>query len=205
MKRPLTRIVQWSQELLAEVINVGDLVVDLTAGTGQDTLFLYQLVGDSGQVVSFDIQSQALEATRKKVVDAGATTRMFNVDNKSLPCVAGVDLVQQNHADIATIVQAEPQAVIANLGFFPDGDHAIITLPKSTLMALTQSCELLATGGRLAVVVYPWHSGGEEEGRAVTDFFSALSDSVFNVIQLKVSNRPRAPFLFVAEKLRRGN
>ena len=203
MKHPLTRIGQWSQELLAEVISAGDLVVDLTAGTGKDTLFLYQLVGVSGQVVSVDIQLHALETTRSRLETVGATSRLVKGDIQPLPRIAGIYLVQQDHANIATIVPPEPQAIIANLGFYPDGDHSIITQPQTTVMALQQSCEVLAIGGRLAVMVYPWHQGGEAEGLVVSDFFSALSDTAFHVVQLKVSNRPQAPFLFVAEKIRR--
>ncbi len=191
----------WVQERLAEVVQKGDLVLDLTVGTGQDTLFLHELVGVTGQIVGFDIQEQALVATRQQLLNAGANVRLQQSNVQLLSCEPGIDLVHWSHAEIGKIVPAAPQAIIANLGYLPGGDQEIITHPETTLLALEQACVLLAVGGRLAVVVYPGHPGGAEEGRAVTAFFTAIDDSEFHVIQFQVSNRPQAPFLFVAEKI----
>ncbi len=190
----------WGQELLAEVVQAGDLVVDLTVGTGQDTLFLYQLVGAGGQVIGFDIQQPALLATSDRVTAAGASVRLQPSGSNQLQRQPGIDLVLQSHAEISHILPAAPQAIIANLGYLPGGDHELVTQPESTLRALAQATALLAVGGRLTVVVYPGHPGGAEEGRVVTEFFTQLEDENFHVIQLQVSNRPQAPFLFVAEK-----
>ncbi len=68
------------------------------------------------------------------------------------------------------------------------------------MQALQQSCDLLAPGGRLVVVVYPGHPGGTEEGAAVENLFARLDDRCFQVLQLKIINRSDAPFLLVAEK-----
>ncbi|NOQ42538.1 MAG: methyltransferase domain-containing protein [Desulfuromusa sp.] len=200
MKHALTWVVKWGQELLAEVVQSGDLAVDLTAGNGQDTLFLYQLVGSKGQVVAFDIQSQALLATRERLVAAGAQVKLQPQDIQPLRGEPGIDLVQISHTELARVVPAAPKGIIANLGYLPGGQQELVTRPESTVLALEQSCSLLAAGGRLAVVVYPGHPGGAEEGTAVTNFFSGLQGSSFQVLQLKVSNRPQAPFLFVVEK-----
>ena len=201
MKRGLTRIVNWGQELLAEVVKPGDLVVDLTVGTGQDTLFLSQQVGLQGQVVGFDIQLPALLAAETRLTGEGAETRLHREISSLLPGRAGVDLVHLSHSKISTVLFSSPKAVIANLGYFPGGDKAVITQPDTTVAALEQACRLLAVGGRLSVVVYPGHPGGAEEGIAVTNFFSELSDVNFQVLQMKVNNRSRSPFLFVTEKL----
>ncbi len=200
MKHTLTRVVTWGQELLAEVVQPGDLTVDLTAGNGQDTLALYQLVGKTGQVVAFDIQTQALLATRDRLLAAGAQIRFQQHDIQPLQCQPGIDLLELSHAEIGTLLPAAPQGIIANLGYLPGGQRELITRPESTVMALEQSCSRLAAGGRLAVVVYPGHPGGAEEGGAVGHFFTTLHDTSFQVLQMKVSNRPQAPFLFVAEK-----
>ena len=200
MKHPLTRIVQWGQELLAEVVQPGDLVVDLTAGTGQDTLLLSQLVGSAGQVVAFDIQPQALAVTRDRMVAAGVPVRLQQENIQPLQREAGVDLLQLSHAEVAGILPAAPKGIIANLGYLPGDQHGLVTRPESSVMALEQSCSLLAVGGRLAVVVYPGHPGGSEEGTAVSEFFAGLTDPVFHVLQMQVSNRSQAPFLFMVEK-----
>ncbi|MCD6188161.1 MAG: class I SAM-dependent methyltransferase [Desulfuromusa sp.] len=200
MKQVLTKVVKWGQELLSEVVQPGDLVVDLTAGNGQDTLELFRFVGSTGQVIGFDIQTQALLATRDRMVSAGAQVRLHLHDIQLVPSEAGIDLLAISHTEIAKVLPAAPKGVIANLGYLPGGQLELVTRPESTVSALEQTCSLLQAGGRLAVVVYPGHPGGAEEGIAVTDFFTALDPVTFQVIQLQVSNRPQAPFLFVAEK-----
>ncbi len=201
MKRGLTRIVNWGQELLAEVVRPGDLVVDLTVGTGQDTLFLSQLVGLRGQVVGFDIQWPALLEAETRLTERGVETRLHRDTNSPLSGRAGADLVLLSHSEISTVVSSSPKAIIANLGYLPGGDKTIITQPDTTVAALEQSCRLRAVGGRMSVVIYPGHPGGAEEGLAVANFFSELRDGDFHVLQMKVSNRQQSPFLFVAEKL----
>lgn len=193
-------MVDWGHELLSEVVHKGDLVVDLTAGTGQDTLTLYNMVGLTGQVVAFDIQSQALAITGERLSSAGAQVRFHPQGICSVEHTPGVDLLQISHAEISRILTAAPKGIIANLGYLPGGQKELITRPESTLLALRQSCSLLATGGRLVLAVYPGHPGGAEEGIAVSQFFAALDDSQFHVLQMKVSNRHQAPFLFVVEK-----
>ena len=200
MKRALARVVDWGHELLSEVVHSGDLAVDLTAGTGQDTLALYKMVGSTGQVVAFDIQSQALSTTRDRLVAIGAQIRFQQQDVQPVQRESGVDLLKMSHAEMGSVVSAAPKGIIANLGYFPGGNKELITRPESTLPALEISCALLAVGGRLALVVYPGHPGGAEEGAAVTNFFAELDDSRFQVLQMKVCNRPQAPFLFVVEK-----
>ena len=200
MKRVLTRMVQWSQDLLAEVVQSGDLVVDLTAGTGQDTLALFQMVGEQGQVVGFDIQSQALLATRERLIAAGAQVRLQQQDIQSLQCEPGIDLLQMSHAEFSTVMPAAPKGIIANLGYLPGGDQDLVTRPETTVSALEQGCSLLAKRGRMAVVIYPGHPGGTEEANAVGELFAGLQDPGFQVLRLDVSNRPAAPFVFVVEK-----
>ncbi|MBE9487133.1 MAG: methyltransferase domain-containing protein [Chloroflexi bacterium] len=196
----MTRVVSWGHELLAEKIKKGQLVIDLTAGNGCDTLMLHRLVGETGQVVAFDIQSAALESTRQHLLEHGAVVRMWQAGAGKLPIASGVDLIQAGHESLADYLSQAPQGVVANLGYFPGGDPQIITRPDSTLKALRQACHLLAPGGRLAVVIYLGHPGGAEEGRLVDGFFAGLPAADFQVLQLKVSNRPEAPFLLVAEK-----
>jgi len=200
LKRSLIRIVDWGHELLSEVAHTGDLVVDLTAGTGKDSLALYQMVGSTGQVVAVDIQPQALLITSERLMAVGAQIRLQQNNVQPVHSEPGIDLLKISHAEIGSVLSAAPKGIIANLGYLPGGDKELITLPESTLLALEQSCALLAVGGRLALVVYPGHPGGTEEGAAVSKFFSELDDSKFQVLQMKVCNRPQAPFLFMVEK-----
>lgn len=200
MKHALTRIVTWGHEFLAEVVSPGDLVVDLTAGNGQDTLALFRLVGKEGQIVAFDIQHQALVNTRALLESHGAGVRQ--VEDKTVPVArrAGVDLVSTSHENLKRYLRDAPQGIIANLGYLPGSDRAIITRLESTLSALRQAVELLAVYGRMTIVAYPGHAGGDHEAAAVGDFFARLPEREFQVLQLRITNRPQAPVLFVAEK-----
>jgi len=203
----LMRIIPWSHELLAEVVSPGDLAVDLTAGRGQDTLALWQMVGKQGQVIAFDIQQEALVQTRQHLLEAGATARM--ADQHHLPPTAqsGVDLLHCCHSRYAEVVVGAPTAIVANLGYLPGGNQQMITRPETTLTALHLALAGLAVGGRMAVVVYPGHAGGEEEAAHVCRLFSSLDSINYDVLQLQLPNRTQAPGLFVAEKrtaIRRG-
>ena len=52
-------------------IKEGDVVVDFTMGNGHDTAFLSKAVGPEGHVYAFDIQAQAVESTRKNLIEQG--------------------------------------------------------------------------------------------------------------------------------------
>jgi len=200
VSRALTRVVSWGHELLAEKLSAGQLAVDLTSGNGYDALMLYRLVGATGQLIAFDIQAQALQITRQRLLDAGAVVRMQQAVQSPLALLPGVDLVAAGHELLKDFLPAAPQGIIANLGYLPGGDTRLVTQSDSTLRALQQSCDLLAPGGRLVVVAYPGHPGGQEEGELVVKFFADLCEVRFQTLHLKVVNCPLSPFLLVAEK-----
>lgn len=199
MKHPLTKIVSWSHDLLKEVVAPGDLVVDLTAGNGYDTLLLWRLVGANGQVVAFDIQEQALRVTEQRLLEAGGTVQWIAGEEFSIG-KSGVNLIAASHTELDKYPISDAKAIIANLGYLPGGDLQLVTRPDTTLIALDKACDLLAPGGRLAVVIYPGHDGGQEEAEQVDTFFRNLPDQDFHVLCLRVGNRPQAPYLQVAEK-----
>ena len=156
----LANIVSRSQQLLSEVLQPGDLAVDLTAGNGSDTLFLAQIVGPSGRVLAFDIQEQALVTTAEKLAQVGVlVTRADTSSHVNIK--PGVTLVASSHACLPDFLHVAPKGIIANLGYLPGGDKDLVTRPDSTVAALLHATEALAIGGRLAVVVYPGHPGGE--------------------------------------------
>lgn len=47
--------IKMAHQLLRQLAKKGDTLVDATMGNGQDTLFLSQLVGESGHVYAVDI------------------------------------------------------------------------------------------------------------------------------------------------------
>lgn len=196
----LTRIVLWAHELLTEVLLPGDLAVDLTAGTGRDTLALWQAVGAGGRVLAFDVQEEALRQSAALLRGAGATTMRHAAGADPVGFEAGVHLLLAGHELLALHLPAAPRGVIANLGYLPGGDQALTTRRDTTLAALGQALDALLPGGRLAVVVYPGHGAGHSEAQGVEALFRGLPGSRWQVLRLSVPNKEGVPLLLVAER-----
>lgn len=150
----------------------GDAAIDATAGTGQDTLFLARLVGETGRVFAFDIQAHAVEATRILLAEHG--------------CLSRVALYHAPHETMASVLPSPGRPVRAamfNLGYLPGGDPALITRPASTLAAAAAALEILAAGGLMTVVCYPAHDGGAEEAAAIEQFCSQLDPERFRALR----------------------
>ncbi len=196
----LIRITPWSHALLASILAPGDLAVDLTAGRGVDSLFLWQQVAPGGKVLAFDIQRAALTQTEERLRQSAVPVHSPVSDPAALTAAPGVALVAACHSRLAEFLQTPARVVIANLGYLPGGDRSVLTRPGTTLAALHQAAEGLATGGRLAVVVYPGHPGGATETAEVTSWFAVLDSRRWEVLQLAVPNRQRVPLLLVAQR-----
>ena len=67
------QITQWCANFIRQQVTEGDFCIDATMGNGNDTLLLSQLCKTTGKVLAFDIQKQALAATREKLVAELAT------------------------------------------------------------------------------------------------------------------------------------
>lgn len=199
MTSGLTRIVAWAQTLAAEVLHPGDFVVDLTAGTGRDTLFLARQVGPAGCVFAFDIQPQALMRSAELLTASGIPPRHPAI-SAPVELSPGVHLLLAGHENLSRYLPAAPAAIIANLGFLPGGDQTITTTPATTRAALSQALTVLKPGGRLVVVLYLVHPGAAAEAAVVEELFSALAPEVWQVLRLGVANLPHAPFLLAAQR-----
>ena len=181
MKRPL----ELAHDFLAQVITKDDVVVDATMGNGYDTLFLAKL---AKQVYAFDIQEQALEKTSQRIQEAGLTN---------------VDLILQGHETVDEYV-TEVKAAIFNLGYLPSADKSIITQPQTTIEALEKLCQVLVKGGRIAIMIYYGHEGGDIERDAVLDFVSQLPQQEYTATIYRTLNQiNNPPFLVMIEKLER--
>lgn len=181
MKRPL----EMAHDFLAQVITREDIVVDATMGNGHDTLFLARL---AKQVYAFDIQEQALEKTSQRLKEAGLTN---------------VELLLQGHETVDQFVK-EVKAAIFNLGYLPSADKNIITKPQTTIEALEKLCRMLIKGGRIAVMIYYGHEGGDIERDAVMDFVSQLPQQEYTATIYRTLNQiNNPPFLVMIEKLER--
>ena len=181
MKRPL----EMAHDFLAQVITKDDTVVDATMGNGHDTLFLAKL---AKQVYAFDIQEQALEKTNQRLQAAGLTN---------------VQLILQGHETVDQFV-SELKAAIFNLGYLPSADKSVITRPHTTIEALEKLCHMLVRGGRIAIMIYYGHEGGDLEKDAVLNYVSQLPQQEYTATIYRTLNQVNnPPFLVMIEKLER--
>ena len=60
---------------MRKAIKPGARAIDATMGNGHDTLWLCELVGDTGVVYGFDVQPGALKNTRSRLAEAGLIER----------------------------------------------------------------------------------------------------------------------------------
>ena len=187
----------WSHRLIGEVLEPGDCAIDLTAGGGNDTLILARLVGvdkeANGSVIAFDLQLDAITRTGQLLQSEGVSYGSGSDQNS-------IRLIHDCHTNLLKYITKDPKGVIANLGYLPGGDKQVVTKPETTVAALQSAAEILQPEGRLVVVVYGGHPGGEDEAEAVETFFNSLSPHEWHVVRLATINRNGAPFVLAAEK-----
>ncbi len=172
-----------SHDFLAEIVTKESVFVDATLGNGNDSLFFAPLVK---KVFAFDVQEAAIEASRAKLEAAG-------LDN--------VDLILDGHEHLDNYLDSL-DAAIFNLGYLPSADKSIITQATTTLEALSKILVRLKSGGRVAIMVYYGHKGGQEEKDSLLDFVSQLNQKDYTVMIYQALNQiNQPPFLLMIEKL----
>ena len=168
-------------------IREGDSVIDATMGNGKDTLFLCELVGETGHVYAFDVQEEAVERTKERVKEAG-------YDGRATPLLAG-------HETMAEHVKEPVQAVMFNLGWLPGAEHIVTTKTETTLAAVRAACNLIAPGGIVTVCVYPGHEEGTRELSALLEYAALLDVRRFNVAHHRFLNASlQTPQLILIQK-----
>lgn len=163
------------KEMISPYIHQGDIVVDLTAGNGNDTLFLAQKVGAMGKVYAFDIQETALENTRKLLADNDVLTQ--------------VTLIHAGHECFNEHVHEIVQCGMFNLGYLPRGDTKAITKPETTCLALKRVLKQLSIDGMVSIVSYYGHEGGLEEKLELENLLVHLDEKNFDVMTIFYPNR----------------
>lgn len=181
IKRPI----QLSHDFLEEVLDQDSIAVDATMGNGNDTAFLASL---AKKVYAFDIQEQALEKTRERLAQLG-------LDN--------AELILSGHEKVDTYVSEPIRAAIFNLGYLPSADKSVITKPDTTLIAIEKILDRLEVGGRLSIMIYYGHKGGNQEKDAVLDYVRQLDQNRFTAMLYQPLNQVNTPpFLVMVEKLK---
>nr|WP_321291666.1 class I SAM-dependent methyltransferase [uncultured Trichococcus sp.] len=182
----LLSAVDFSHRLLKETVCTGDLVIDATVGNGNDTVLMATLVGPTGKVIGFDVQKQAIETTKQKLLLAGLTDQ--------------VTLLHQGHETVAEVLadHAEIGGAVFNLGYLHGSDKTIITQKDTTIRAVNALLPKLRIGGYILLVVYSGHPGGMEEKNALLEYVSGLNQALFKVLQYGFINQINHPPILIA-------
>ncbi|WP_125153597.1 tRNA (mnm(5)s(2)U34)-methyltransferase [Clostridium rectalis] len=167
-------------------LNEGSIAVDATMGNGNDTVFLANLVGESGKVYAFDIQEKALLNTSEKLKENG---------------VENVELIKDGHENIDKYVKEKVDVIMFNLGYLPKLSHNITTKAETTLQAVKKSLNLLKEDSVIILVIYHGHENGKEEKLALENLLSSINQKEYNVIKLEFINQiNNPPALICVEK-----
>lgn len=178
------QLLDYAKSFIRDTVPADGVVADFTAGNGHDTEFLCRLVPD-GKVYAFDIQSEAIERTRKHLGECGLSNAV---------------LINDSHAEMDRYISEPIDAGMFNLGWLPGSDKSVHTLLESTLTAVGKAVGLLRNGAVLVISVYPGHEEGTREGEELMKMLATLDRKKFCVACLRLINSPDAPFVITIEK-----
>ncbi|MFI3209524.1 MAG: class I SAM-dependent methyltransferase [Peptostreptococcaceae bacterium] len=178
MNNLINNVGQVNKIFLKSFVNEGDIVIDATVGNGHDTVFLNSLIKKSGKIYAFDIQEDAINSTRKLLIEN-------NINN--------VELINNGHENIDKYVFDKISCAVFNLGYLPTGDKTIVTKSETTIAAIKSCLELLNNNGIISISIYSGHEGGEIEKSLVYEFVKSLDQKKFNVLSNTFLNQKNTP------------
>ena len=193
----------WGHYLSPQLASGEYAAVDATCGRGNDTVWL---AARCGRVYAFDIQPEAIAATREALLAAGIgsthqASHAAGVSDTSAAASA-VALIEDSHANLARYVDGPIGLIVFNLGYLPGGDKNRTTIAVSTLTALQAAADRLAVGGLLSVTMYWGHEAGKAEREAVLTWAADLDRSIYHCVHTDMLNQPNCPpeILFITRK-----
>ncbi|SDA19668.1 Putative rRNA methylase [Ruminococcus sp. YE71] len=172
--------VQLAHEFLAAHVKEGDLCIDCTAGRGNDTAFLCGLVGESGKVLAFDIQPDAVKSTNELLEQRGFSERA------EVFCESHSEI--DKYADEGTVA-----AIVFNFGWLPGGDHSVNTRKDTSIEAVEKGLRLLKPDGVMSLSIYYGRDTGYEERDALLKLMSELPVREYTALVSRFVNRPNEP------------
>lgn len=174
------QITEWCHHFIREHVKEGDCCIDATAGNGNDTLVLCELVGPTGSVIAFDIQEQAIANTKKRLQEHGVLER--------------ANVVLDSHTNMKNYAKEDSVSCITfNFGYLPGGDHALATKKESSIEAIYEGLRLLKKGGMMSLCIYSGGDSGFEERDAILEELKQMDRKKYLVIVSEYYNRPNNP------------
>ena len=165
-------------DFLRRSVKPGAFCIDATAGKGRDTALLCRLAGETGRVLAFDVQPEALEQTKALLEQEGLSA----------------ELILDSHASMGAYAAPESaDCVVFNFGRLPGGDPKIMTRADSSVAAIGAGLELLKPGGVMALALYFGGENGYGERDAILAYLQTLDSRRYTVLTCDWSNRSGDP------------
>ncbi len=168
------------KRVISENVREGDICIDATAGRGNDTLFMAQLVGESGHVTAFDIQQDAVDSTKKLLEENGVSHR--------------ADVLLKSHSEMDAIFdEGSVSCITFNFGWLPKGDHSVSTKKETSIEAIEKGLRLLKKDGIMTLIIYYGRDTGFEERDAILEYLPTIDSEKYTVLEMPFVNRPNCP------------
>lgn len=138
-----SQAVEYSHELIHNLVSEKNIAIDATLGNGHDSLFLSSLFK---KIYSFDIQELAIKRSKLRLKDS-----------------VNVNIIHDSHANIDKYVDQKINLALFNLGFLPGSDKKIATNSYTSITAIDKAFNLLKEKGIIIIIGYSRHNGGQKE------------------------------------------
>lgn len=168
--------------IAAWYISPGAVLIDATCGNGHDTLRLAKTF--PSKLYAFDIQPQAISATKSRLICEGFEKRLED---------GTINLICDSHAHMASYITEKADVIVFNLGYLPGGDKNFTTVASSTVSAVTSAMNLLKDDGLTCITMYSGHAAGCEEKEALLQFARELHPGLYHTAYISMSNQPGFP------------
>lgn len=187
----IEQILPFYRRLVERTTSIGDVAIDCTVGNGNDTLFLSNLVGESGQIYGFDIQEEAIASTQSKLQESDAK--------------GSVQLYCCGHEEVESRIPekyfGKVASAVFNLGYLPGGDKSITTNSDTTIRAIESLLRMMKREGIIVLVVYAGHPEGAIERDDLLSYCRAIPLEKAHVLEYRFTNhKQEAPFIIAIEK-----
>ena len=193
MSNLIKNITEFALYLVQGYVSEGDVVVDATCGNGYDTLRLAQL--SPAKLYAFDIQQEAVDATRKRLREAGFAEKLKD---------GAIEVICDSHEHLTDHVKTFIQAAVFNLGYLPGADKGCTTSASSTMRAVRSCLSRLEPDGLVCITMYSGHPAGRQEKEHLLAFAENLDKRQWHCAYINLINQPAAPpeILLITRKKR---
>ena len=175
-----SQITFWCHEVIRSQTPEEGFYIDATMGKGSDTLFLCELAGNTGWVLAFDIQDEALQKTAEVLKEHGYEDR--------------AELICDGHEHMDRYAgDASADVICFNFGYLPGGDHSIATRADTSVEAVGKGLRILKSGGMMSLCIYSGGDTGFEEKERLLAFLKELPPREYTVIVNQYYNRGNNP------------